>query len=224
MYITEMTKSHLHDKAKILRRNGVSIKQIAHELKVSASTASVWVRGVSITTIGKTKIAQRSIDARIKSGEILQRQKKQRALNDFKVAEKYFQESNLNQSDKFLLTALIYECEGGKSERSSLEFTNSDPVLVGIFLKLLRSIFHLDESKFRVIMHLHSYHNEKNERKFWSKITNIPEKQFLKTYQKAESGKIKSGYRGCVQIKYFDVSIKRTLLAGKILLARKLGL
>ncbi|KKU79357.1 MAG: hypothetical protein UY04_C0011G0023 [Parcubacteria group bacterium GW2011_GWA2_47_7] len=123
-----------------------------------------------------------------------------------------------------MLAALIYECEGGKSEKSSLEFTNSDPDLVRIFLRLLRESVSLDESKFRVVMHLHSYHDEAVEKNFWSKIIQIDKKQFLKTYQKHESGNAKPGYRGCVQIKYFDVNIKRVLLEGKKILAIKLGL
>ncbi len=83
----------------------------------------------------------------------------------------------------------------------------------------------IDESKFRVMMHLHSYHVEANEKRFWAKVTGIPESKFLKTFQKKESGiNKKEGYRGCVQIKYFDVSIKRTLLASKFILAEKMGL
>lgn len=106
-----------------------------------------------------------------------------------------------------------------------MEFTNSDPILVKVFLSALRKSFDLDESKFRVAMHLHSYHKEKEEKVFWSEVTSIPESKFLKTFKKQESGiNKKEGYRGCVQIKYFDVNIKRTLLASKLLLANKMGL
>lgn len=219
-----MTKEDVHNKAKLLRKNGMSIKQIAHELQVSSSSASIWVRDVVVTKKGITKLTERLTAARVKSGLVLRNRKEQRELSAIAMAKKLISQTSLKQADKFLIAALIYECEGAKTDKSSLEFTNSDPLLIKIFLKLLRETFQLDESKFRVIMHLHSYHSEKAEKQFWSKVTNIPEGKFYKAYQKVESGNAKAGYRGCVQIKYFDVTIKRTLLAGKTLLAEKMGL
>ena len=80
------------------------------------------------------------------------------------------------------------------------------------FIFLFRNSFKLDESKFRVLMHLHKYHNEKTEKDFWSKITKIPQNQFNKTYLKQNSGKYKKeGYQGCIKIYYGDVSIARKL-------------
>ena len=61
-------------------------------------------------------------------------------------------------------------------------------------------------------MHLHKYHDEKSQKDFWSKITNIPKEQFNKTYQKPSNGKYKKeGYQGCIKVYYGDVSIARKL-------------
>lgn len=50
-----MAKYDLRLKARELRRKGVSVKQIAQELKIAKSSASVWVRDI-ILTIGNLKL------------------------------------------------------------------------------------------------------------------------------------------------------------------------
>lgn len=209
-----------------LRKNGYSIGEIAGKLSISKSTVSVWVRDVILSDKARKRIRLRMDTARIAAGATLSNKRKQREKNAENTAKDLFKDAKLTSQCCYMLAALIYECEGAKTSRSTLEFTNSDPVLIAIFLKLVRTVWKpLDESKFRVVMHLHSYHNESEEKKFWAHITGIPEVQFLKTFKKTESGNVnRKNYRGCVQIKYFDVNIKRMLLAGKPLMAKELGL
>ena len=220
-----MSKIHERNKAKELRAVGSSIKEIARTLRVSQSTASIWVRTVELSSQAKRRIEQKRIDGRKRATQILQGKRVARQEASRLLAHQLRGLAKPTTSEKYMLASMIYECEGGKGGYGVLEFTNSDPVLVKIFLTLLRKTFTLDESKFRVVMHLHSYHNEEIERAFWSKVCAIPKNKFLKTYQKKESGiRKKINYRGCVQIKYFDVNIKRVLLAGKNILAGNLGL
>jgi len=220
-----MYKVSIQDEARRLRATGYSVKEIARELDIAQSSASVWVREVKLSKNAEVILEQKRISARKKASHILHERRVGREEEAVRLAQKLTGINKIDQAALYLICSMIYECEGGKGELGSLEFTNSDPVLVAIFLKLLRSVFPLDESKFRVVMHLHSYHNEKEEKEFWSRICGIPKDKFLKTYQKKESGiRRKSNYRGCVQIKYFDVNIKRVLLAGKKILANNLGL
>lgn len=208
-----------------LRSSGVSMSKIAVSLGVSKSTVSLWVRGVVLSSAAQQKIDDTKMIARKKASQTLSNKRKLREESALNSAKIIFPKGDLSRQYRYLIAALIYECEGAKTSRSTLEFTNSDPKLVAIFLSLIRSMWKLEESKFRVVMHLHSYHNERVEKDFWSHATGIPKTQFLKTFKKIESGNAKKkDYRGCVQIKYFDVNIKRMLLAGKLLLAENLGL
>jgi len=208
-----------------MRECGYSLNEISQKLKVSQSSVSLWTRSIVLSRSAKARLVQRGVEGRLKSAEILRQRRIEREIFAAKNARTLFYSKNSSISLYYLLLSMIYECEGGKGKFSSVEFTNSDPLLVEIFLKLLRTIFIVDESKFRIIMHLHSYHDEHVEQKFWSQITGIPRSQFHRSYKKNESGQtMKSGYRGCVQIKYFDVNIKRILLSGKDLLREKLGL
>lgn len=208
-----------------LRKQGNSLSRISTILSVSKSTASLWVKDVVLSRDTQNKLHQAVTAARTAAGVTLSNKRRQREVLANNSAKEIFSGADLPGQYRYMLAALIYECEGAKTSRSTLEFTNSDPVLVAIFLKLIRTAWILDEAKFRVVMHLHSYHDETREKDFWSNATGIPKRQFLKTFKKIESGKVKkAGYRGCVQIKYFDVNIKRMLLAGKLLMAEKLGL
>ena len=218
-------KTETQKQARLLRQKGYSVKEIALQLNVSQSSASLWVRGEKLSSEARARIENNSIVGRKNASHVLIEKRKQRQSESRERAFKLFNLERKHKLSKYMLCSMIYECEGGKGEFSSLEFTNSDPLLVKVFLSLLRDVFMLDESKFRVVMHLHSYHDEKIERKFWSETTQIPVSQFLKTYQKKESGiRKKPNYKGCVQIKYFDVNIKRILLEGKNLLVKNLGL
>lgn len=220
-----MISKHVKIRAAELRRKGLSINEIAKECGIAKSTASLLVRGLLLNTKAKAILLKKTNDGRIKATQSLIKKRVERQEKSLLVANELLSHVVLDKKTAFLIASLSYECEGGKSNFGVMEFTNSDPVLVQIFLSALRQSFNLDETKFRVVMHLHGYHDENQEKRFWSSITSIPENKFTKTFQKKESGiNIKEGYRGCVQIKYFDVSIKRTLLAGKLILADKMGL
>ena len=223
MYL--MISNHIKLQIKQLRQKGYSLREIAKECNVAQSTVSLLTRNVKLSIAAKATLIKKTNQGRMKAVESNIRKRKGRQNDAVLVAEDLLSNFLLDRDTAFLVASISYECEGGKSNFGVLEFTNSDPLLVKIFLHTLRQSFDLDESKFRVVMHLHGYHKESEEKLFWSKVTAVPETQFTKTFNKKESGiNIKDGYRGCVQIKYFDVRIKRTLLASKQLLANKMGL
>ena len=220
-----MISNQIKLQVKQLRQEGFSVKEIAKECCIAQSTVSLLVRGVVLNYKAKEILIKKANQGRMRAVESIIKKREGRQNDAIIVARDLLSNFSLNENIAFLIASISYECEGGKSNFGVMEFTNSDPVLVKIFLHTLRQSFRLDESKFRVIMHLHGYHNEMEEKLFWSRVTSIPESKFTKTFKKKESGiNIKEGYRGCVQIKYFDVRIKRTLLASKLILVNKMGL
>ncbi len=63
-------------------------------------------------------------------------------------------------------------------------------------------------------MHLHEYHDEEVQLKFWSKMTTIPTHQFTKTYWKPHTGiNTREGYPGCIHVSYHDVRVARAIAA-----------
>lgn len=206
-----MKYQNLKQKAIALRIRGFSLKEISEILSISKSTASVWLRDVQMSKLGLNRLSEKIFRDRNRGIRII---KNQRNLEDNEIKSKCktllkdFKESLLLNK---IFCSLLYWCEGGKTE-SAVYFTNSDPILVKYFLRLFRNSFDVNEKKFKVCLHLHFYHNEKRQKIFWSKITNIPINQFLKVYKKVNTAKNKKRkYQGCVSIRYYDYRVLKEM-------------
>jgi len=114
-----------------------------------------------------------------------------------------------------LFLAALYWAEGAKNDRvSGAIFVNTDPKLCQLYITLLRKCYNIDESKFRIRLHLHYYHKIKQTRKFWSELLQVPESQFGKIYIKSRSKtkKFRKNFVGICFIRYADSDIRREFL------------
>ena len=198
-----------------MRRTGMSIDAIAQSLEISKSTASLWVRDISLSNEERTLLSNQKKLSRSEVGANRRLQTQNNLQSFHTEAVAIVSDLSNPVRTELLVCAMIYWCEGSKSKNDSeFTFTNSDPFLVATFLSLFRRCFPVDESRFRVLMQLHEYHNESRQLRFWSQTTRIPTQQFLKTYSKPHTGKNKrEGYMGCIHIKYYDVNIARQIHA-----------
>ena len=204
------------EKQKVIefRKAGMTLGEIQKLVPVSKSTISLWMQGIKLSPVQAYRISQKITEGQAKSRAVLYAKAllRQKQVEDFAINS--LKNFKINQQIKLLLCACLYECEGRKRKTGAMSFTNSDPHMIKIFLKLLRESFALDEKKLRVCVHLHDYHNTSNQLKFWSSITEIPSTQFIKPYMKKSSHIYrKEGYEGCINIMYYDVSVQRKLLA-----------
>lgn len=202
------------EKALKLRKRGYSIKEIAKKLNIAQSTSSLWVRDIELNKKAQSRLLKRNLMGCYKTSL---RWKKKRIEEEKVYSLKALSTVNKVKKDLYhsrMYCSLLYWCEGGKGYRESVRFINSDPILIKVFIKLFRESFDLDESKFRIMMHLHGYHNERKQKEFWSNITKIPKKQFIKTFHKQNTKKrIREGYPGCIAVYYHDCKIARELKA-----------
>jgi hypothetical protein len=194
-----------------LRKQGYSLNEIVPLVPAVKSTVALWMREVELDATAKERLFSRT-EARY----FLNAQN--RRAKTLALEERYFQEaleeikSNPNQ-DK-IMCAMLYWCEGAKSAKAAVAFTNSDPKLIKKFVALLRASFDLDERKFRVGIHLHEYHSPDKQLDFWSKITDIDKQQFIKPYLKPHTGKRKrDNYQGCICLRYQSNDLARRLMA-----------
>jgi len=199
-------KEELKKEAIALRKEGHSFKEISLKLKISRSTASLWLRNLSLNKKAKNRLEKRSRVGRLKGIESNRLKRKALAEGIEKKVKKDISLLKKNISLNKLFCSLLFWGEGSKGG-SDVRFTNSDPDLIKTFLTLLRSSFQIDEKKFRVILHLHEYHNRSKQIKYWSKLTRISEKLFG-VYLKPHTGKNKkNGYSGCASLRYYDYKI-----------------
>ena len=117
---------------------------------------------------------------------------------------------NLSCKDKQLKTAgiMLYWAEGNKASKRNfaIDFSNSDPKMITLFLKFLREICGVDEKRLRVLLYCYVNQDVKNIKKYWQKITEIPLTQFTKPYIRKDFRPEKSGKmkHGLAHIRYSD--------------------
>ncbi|MEK7564030.1 MAG: helix-turn-helix domain-containing protein [Patescibacteria group bacterium] len=205
-------KKDLEIKTKKLRIQGYSIKELHKIIGVSKSTISRWIQNVPLSDKAMHRIQQNYTNGQLASQKTIKEKTRQKNLEADNFAINIINKVNLTSEISLSLCALIYQCEGSKNIKESITFTNSDPVLIKTFLYLFRNSFTINENKLKVLMHLHDYHNEEEQKEFWFKVTKIPKNQFYRSYLKKTDHKYKKeGYQGCVQIRYNDVVIGRKI-------------
>lgn len=194
---------------------GNTYAQIQKKYPVPKSTLSFW-----FSRVGKKQDRSRQLDhlriARAASIKTKNRQKELRIKEAEDTARRVATRVPVAQEavGKALL-AMLYWAEGGKTG-SGMKFTNTDPELISMFVSLLRKYYDIDESRLRIGLLVHYYHNRSQTRQFWSEKLRIPVAQFWKIYLKPRSGKKRSykrNYYGICNLHYSSSAIQRELIA-----------
>lgn len=207
-----MITNRIKEKAIILRKHGSSLREISETLEISKSTASLWLRDLKLSSLALKTLEEKKIDGRKKGNDRQKEKSLQKEKNIRILAAQYLDTNSFSREQAKGLCALLYGCEGTKNDTRAA-FINSDPRLIRFFLILFRRGFFLDEKKFRVQMHLHEYHSEKVQLKFWANVTGISEKQFSRTFQKKNGKKnIREGYQGCISVRYNSADVQKELI------------
>lgn len=117
-------------------------------------------------------------------------------------------------SELELAGAILYKTEGTRLRRNSryptgntfyyaIEFTNSDPVLIKIFLEFLKKIIKVKRNNIRCELFVYPDHDKEKLENFWSQVTTLPLKQFHKTILlKVKNSKYKPNPLGTCKIRY----------------------
>ncbi len=220
------SKNQAQKQSQIHRAKGYSIKEIATTLNVSKSSVSVWVRCIALSSNAQKRIKERQDSARKRASATLHQRKIDRENIAMQTGRMVVRNAKIDENTARIICSMIYWCEGNKNAGDGMGFTNSDPRIIETFLSLLRTGFLINESKFRACIHIHDYHNEAVQLKFWSEKARIPEGQFTKSFKKPHTGKqTHLGYQGCIQIRYRDVVLSRELLAiGEVFMEKNKGL
>ncbi len=175
----------------------LSAKQIADSLHISENTVHYHLK--------KLGVQKRSISEAIRS------------INITKFGKKPFivKEALSSKEEKLkIVGAMLYWGEGAKTG-NSVKFANSDPEMIKTFLLFLRTICGVSESRLKILIHLYPDHEQKNIEAFWKKLTNIPSKNFNRSFihhGKVGTYKNKSKY-GTACINYSDSRLLKQILA-----------
>ena len=199
-----------------LRKKGKSYRDIETILDVNRSTLSGWLKNIELTKKQKYKLHNNWLNALVvaRKKAVLWHNKgrDERRKKVHQEVEKFISNINVDKNIQEIILAIFYLAEGGKTE-NNFSLANSNPeILLGI-VTLLRKVFIINESKFRCCLHLRKDQDQKTLKKFWSKISNIPESKFTKTqFDKRTIKKTYDHYKGVCVVNYFDMALQRRVL------------
>ena len=160
--------------ARDLRRHeGVSIKEIARRVGVSASSVSLWVRDIELTPEQHAALQLRNVAYNRQMSGTWKQAAKRRAE---RVAYQERGRRRVRAGDPlYVAGCMLFWAEGGK-HRNSLRFTNSDPEMVRYFGEFLRTCFELEVEAIRLTCNLFADHIERQNEieRFWLDLAGLP--------------------------------------------------
>lgn len=159
-------KSKQRQKAKELRSQGLSIKNISQQLGVSSSSVSLWVRNIKLTSEQIKNLEQQNpiFNNQLNGSRTIAKRARLKRLQYQEGGAIKAREGNLLHQ----AGCMLYWAEGTKS-KNSCKFTNSDVNMMKLFLHFLRETFNLSNDK--IIIRLNYYTNngltKEDIEKFW---------------------------------------------------------
>lgn len=205
-----MNYSILKEKAINLRRRGLSYSEILKQISVAKSTLSLWLRSVNLSKRQEQKLTEKKL-ASMRRGAIAKRNQRIEKTQFIKN-EAVSEIKTISNRELWLIGAALYWAEGSKAKDHNISqgliFNNSDPLMIGLFLKWLNNILKIKNNGIHFEIYIHENHknNIENAKKFWAKITKRNVSEFSRIYFKknkinTKRKNIGQNYYGLLRIK-----------------------
>jgi len=186
-----MSSNRARDKERAiqLRLAGKSYNEIKNTLKLpSKGTLSFWFKDLNLTPQAKKLLAS-NIQRATERGLIdFNKQRSARIIQENNHARKFGlrQIKRLTNRELMLIGAALYWGEGTKYHKertAALVFTNSDPIMVRLYLRFIRKIFNIPEERIRAGIQIHDNVDEMSARQYWAQVMRVPIDRFYVTHQ-----------------------------------------
>ncbi|MFA5127718.1 MAG: hypothetical protein WC457_01795 [Patescibacteria group bacterium] len=175
-------KSSVKDSAIKLRKKGLSYNIISNKLGIPKGTLSYWfksLRGsakITKTNTSKAKeIWAKNITIYNKSRSIRAREKWLEIQKNSR-----HEMASLSKHDLLFVGTALYWAEGYKKGNWSVIFSNSDPRMHQIMMRYFLEVCRVPLNKIKGQVQTHSNVDKKKAVAYWSKITRVPQRQFMK--------------------------------------------
>jgi len=198
-----------------LRKSGKTYTEIRKiiGINISKGTLSDWCGSISLSSKQRQRV-ERLVKRGTNKGRavalVVNKLKREKYIQTVRARVNRLPDKLKDRNTSKIALAMLYLGEGSKTNRGSLMFGNSDPLVIRLFLSLLRYCYNIDENKFRCTLQCRADQNIKKLEKFWSKITGILLSQFYKARIDPRTiGKPskKLNYKGVCRIDYFSGDI-----------------
>jgi len=158
----------------------MSVREIAAAVGVSRGTASLWLRDVPLTSAQRQALMERNPAY----NGILNGSKEKAARARARRAR--WQEVGRRRArandPQYLAGCALYWAEGSK-KRNQLQFTNSDPEMIRLFVRWLRDHFNVGDARICVSCNIFADHvaRQLEVEDFWLGVADVPRTSLRKT-------------------------------------------
>lgn len=203
-------KSEEKRQAIALRKQGKTYNEILKNIVVSKSTLSLWLREVSLAKPQKQRLTAKKYAAQQRGGDARRRMRLEEGINIDALCKKDI--GKLTDRELFLIGVILYWAEGTKKNgdrvSSMIDFANSDPAMVALFVKWLVEFAEVEKTDIQLRLHLHENHKDREIKikKVWLESTGLPVASFTKTNYKKHNPstlrkKVDNTYIGLVSVR-----------------------
>lgn len=155
---------------------------IAKQLSVSKSTLGRWLKDLPLSEKRILELRRegwsRGEASRELFRETMRKKREEREESVYRKQRKYL--GRLSRQSLFVAGLMLYLAEGDKKDKYHIGLANTDPQVIKFFLWWLITFLRVKKSNIRIQLHLYESMDLTAQRKFWRKLTRLPEKQFYK--------------------------------------------
>ena len=201
-------------KAVNLRKSGKTYSEILKIVPVAKSTLSIWLREVGLSKVQKQTITKKRTDAAFRGAMIRKKQRLDISSTIFSKSEK--EVGKISDRELWLIGTTLYWAEGAKEKEykpgSGMDFVNSDPKMVKLYVLWLEKVFKIHKSELRLEIYVHKNYENESERfkDYWASILGITDKNLIKIYYKKHNFKTNRKKIGNVYNGSLRVRVKRS--------------
>ncbi|MFG3349133.1 hypothetical protein ACGF1Z_29250 [Streptomyces sp. NPDC048018] len=198
-------KDDLRARARELRLEGMTYDRIQAELGCSKSSISLWVRDLP-----KPERRDPSEQARLASRKRWEHESAVRDARRRHTKQAAADEVGaLSERELLIAGTALYWAEGAKdkpySRREDVQFVNSDPGVIRLFLAWLR-LLRIEPERLAFRVMIHATADVEGARHYWADLVGVAPSAFQKTTIKTHNPKtvrknVGPAYRGCLVIR-----------------------
>jgi len=195
-----------------LRLAGKSYGEILKELDIpSKGTLSRWFRDLRLPDSSARKLAANIKRATEKGLLEFNQERSKRIAGENEAAQKNGRTlvGDLSHRELMLIGAALYWGEGAKmmpkGRHPTLDFANSDPKMVAVYMRFLREVLQVEEDRIRAGIHLYAGTDVAKAKQHWSNVTGLPRNRFFIVKQVSRASK---GKRAWNRLPFGTISIR----------------
>lgn len=190
----------LREQAISLRNKGLSYSEIKKEIGISKSTLSYWLKNIQLKASHRKRLYTKQIEI-LSLGTQSQKERRKREVEQIIKQASAEIKFPLDPDAIRLMGAALYWAEGEKG--GGFGICNSDPHVIVFMTKWLKEVFGTPANSLKAWLNIYPQQNDSELKKFWSELTDIPLKNFGKSYVKPLSSGYKKNnlYYGTIRIR-----------------------